>query len=175
VIVAVGSLAVGILIGLAALRSMDTGETWWDWRAIEAPRAFNALSVLLVVSLFAGVLAWFLPGEVRTALVSVPFGFCVPMLFTGGRRWLSRKEAARWQRDEAALETPDEPPERRPFRRRLASAVLFGAPGGVGGGLVFGAREAEELMLLALLGPFILYVNESITDRGARWARRHDL
>jgi hypothetical protein len=53
--------------------------------------------------------------------------------------------------------------------------VLFGAPGGVGGGLVFGAREAEELMLLALVGPCVLYVNESITDRGARWTRRHDL
>jgi hypothetical protein len=171
VIVAAASLAAGILIGLAALRSLDTGETWWDWRAIEAPRAFNVLSVLLVVSLFAGLLAWFLPGAVRTALVYVPFGFCVPMFLTGGRRWLSRKEAARWQRDEAALETP----ERRPFRRRLASAVLFGAPGAVGAGLVFGAREAEELMLLALLGPFTLYVDESITDRGARWARRHDL
>jgi hypothetical protein len=175
VIVAVGSLAVGILVGVLSLRSLDTGETWWDWRAIEVPRAFNVLSVVIVVSLFAGLLAWFLPAEVRTVLVCVPFGYCVPMFLTGARRWLTRKEAARWQPDEDALEPPEDVPERRPFRKRIASAVLFGAPGAVAAGLVFGAREPKELIMLALIGPFALYVNESVSDRSERWARRHDL
>ena len=91
-IVAAGSLAVGILIGLATLRSVDSGETWDDWRHVRTPWWWTPFSALLVVATMVGVDAYGLPGEFRAVLVGLPVGVCVTAFTIGIRRWRAREK-----------------------------------------------------------------------------------
>jgi hypothetical protein len=167
----VASLAVGIVLGVATLRSIDTGESWRDWQNVDVPTWFNVLQIVLVVSLLGGFIAWFLAAEVRAVLIFVPFGFCTVAFATGLRRWLVRRRTAQWQPVEH--DEPELPP-RPPFWKRLGMAVLIGAPISVGlGYLVLDLRETEELLMLAILGPFSVYVHDATVDRSTRWRWRN--